>query len=314
MKLSTFLIILIIKVSNCFYCQSIAITIDDVPNTKQFYKDNYESIFLNKLDSLNIPVTIFINEGLLYKTNSTVKNFALLNEWVKKEFVTLGNHTFSHPRYSKVGLDKFSDDITKGESITRELAKKYEKSLKYFRFPFNDLGKDSTQHLEIKNLLLSQNYIITPFTFESSDWMFNYLYEHYFEQNQKEKAKQIAEIYIKKTLEYLDYVDSITTKLYRRKVNHIYLCHDNKLNTDYIEVLVSTLKAKGFSFATLDKIMEDDIYSQPDVYYKKWGISWIYRWMPDHKKRIKLMKQEPDLSDIFNEYKRITESKNKSLY
>jgi hypothetical protein len=41
---------------------SVAITIDDVPNTIKYQMDNFKSILLNKLDSLNIPVAIFVRK------------------------------------------------------------------------------------------------------------------------------------------------------------------------------------------------------------------------------------------------------------
>ena len=77
---------------------NVAITIDDVPNTRQLKTDNFQSQLLDKLDSFNIPVAVFINEGLLYKTDSIARNFELLVDWAKKDFVTLGNQTFGHTR------------------------------------------------------------------------------------------------------------------------------------------------------------------------------------------------------------------------
>lgn len=44
---------------------NVAITMDDVPNTRQFKTDNFQSQLLDKPDSFNIPVAVFINEGLL---------------------------------------------------------------------------------------------------------------------------------------------------------------------------------------------------------------------------------------------------------
>ena len=63
----------------------ISISIDDVPNTRNYERDQFQSLLLNKLDSLQIPASIFINEGLLYKTDSVVRNFDLLNSWLAKE-------------------------------------------------------------------------------------------------------------------------------------------------------------------------------------------------------------------------------------
>ena len=277
---------------------NVCITIDDVPNTKQFQSDNYQSVLLDKLDDENIPIAIFINEGLIYKTDAIAKNFELLTNWIKKDFVLLGNHTFAHSRYSEVGFESFKKDVEKGHYITRELAKKKDKSLSYFRFPYNDLGKDSIQHIRMDSLLKTNNYISTPFTVESSDWMFNYIYNHYLANAEMEKAREIGALYVAKTLSYITFFDSLSTQLYDRKINQIYLCHDNKLNADYLPQIINLLKVQKFEFISLKQALEDPIYQQPNKYYKKWGISWFYRWMNTQTERVKWMKQEPPMHEI----------------
>lgn len=78
-----------------------------MPNTLKFQKDNHHSHLLEILDSLNIPISIFINEGLITRTSDSTKNLTLLEDWIKKEYITVGNHSFSHFRYSDVGYDQF---------------------------------------------------------------------------------------------------------------------------------------------------------------------------------------------------------------
>ncbi len=45
--------------------RSVSITIDDVPNVHLYAADGNSSGLLKKLDSLNLPVAIFVNEGHL---------------------------------------------------------------------------------------------------------------------------------------------------------------------------------------------------------------------------------------------------------
>jgi peptidoglycan/xylan/chitin deacetylase (PgdA/CDA1 family) len=294
-----------------FFCvfgfsqKQVAITIDDVPRTKIFERDNQNAILLNKLDSLNIPVTVFINEGLLYVTSSSSDNYELMNRWVSRDYVTLGNHTFSHSRYSEVGFEKFTHDIDKGDSLLRILCLLHKKDLKYFRFPYNDQGKDSLQHYKIRKYLNEKQYEIAPFTIESSDWMFNYLYEHFLNGNNLKDARKIAEAYIKFTLKYFAYFDSLSIDQYGRQIKQIFLCHDNMINRDYLDVLVHELNLQGYSFISLDKAMKDEVYTQQCNFYKKWGISWFYRWMNSEKQMKELMQGEPDLGEFYKEYKKV---------
>ncbi len=293
-------------------CQKmISITIDDVPNTNRYEKNGYQSVLLKKLDSLEIPIAIFINEGLIYKTDSISKNFELLNNWVQKKYITLGNHSFNHSRYSTTGIHSFSNEIMDGESISRQLAKKHKKPLKYFRFPFNDLGKDSIQHSQIKDFLQEKGYIITPFTIESSDWMYNAVYKHYLGKKDFKKAKEIGEAYLIKTLEYFDFFETLAKEDYQRTINQIYLCHDNKLNADFLPQLITELKKREYKFINLENALTDKVYEQKDNYFKKWGVSWLYRWEATQKERIENMKKEPSTEIITELYEGILKKNNK---
>lgn len=287
--------------------KTVAITIDDIPNTSKFQKDNYQSLFLQQLDSLNIPIAIFINEGLIYKTDAVVKNYSLLHDWINKDWITLGNHTFNHPWYSSIGIDSFKVEVERGEAISQELARVYEKPLKHFRFPFNDLGKDSLQHIQAREFLNSKGYSLTPFTVESSDWMFNYLYEYYLSINDEKQARRIGERYVEQTMTNFKYIDSLTEKQYGRDIRHIYLCHDNSINIGYLPKIIDLLNRRRYTMISLDQALEDPIYQQEDHFYKKWGISWIYRWIEDPQKRMQLMRQEPELDDIQKEYNELVE-------
>ncbi len=282
--------------------RNIAITIDDVPNTRNYLLNGFHSKLLSQLDSLNIPITIFLNEGLLYKTDSISNNLDLYENWIKRNYTTLGNHTFSHLRYSEVVFEQFVTDIENGEKLLKELATTYHKPLIHFRFPYNDLGIDSIQHTKIDSTLRMKNYVSSPFTVESSDWMFNYIYEYYLSQSKFKKAKEIGQLYVSKTIDYIHFFDSLSAQKYGRSINQIYLCHDNTLNADYLNDIILELKKRRFTFISIDDALTDTVYQQENNYYKKWGVSWLYRWMPTQSERLKWMHIEPDISSIEHLY------------
>jgi len=300
-------ILFFILFSAQLYAQKqVAITIDDIPNTKRFQTDRFQSLLLKKLDSLQLPIAIFINEQKIYEVDSVTKNFQLLNDWVKRKYITLGNHTFKHSPYSDVGFTAFTNDIEKGEAITWELAKRYGKPLKYFRFPYNDLGKDSLQHKEIEQYLSKKAYYIAPYTVESEDWIFGDVYEYYLAKNDIANAKSIGEKYVKKTIEFFEFFETLATQQYKRSIRQIYLCHDNALNAEYLPKIVKLLKAKGYTFVSLDEALQDSIYQQQDNYYKEWGVSWLYRWMKSQTEATAIMRKEPSNNEIERLYKEIT--------
>lgn len=274
----------------------VAITIDDVPNTRSAEEFNNQSKLLEELDRKAVPVTIFINEKLIYRGDSIV-NKTILEQWMNRSYVTPGNHTYLHSRYSDVGYDAFSKDILKGEKLTRSLASKQGKELRYFRFPFNDLGKDSAQHVQMQQFLSNNNYISTPFTVETSDWMFGALYEMSLNDGDTTRAMELGEMYVEETIKSFRFFDSLMIAKYGRRIDQIYLCHDNRLNEDYLARLIDRLDAEGYAFISLDEAMKDEVYDQEDTYWKKWGISWCYRWM-NATDRKQAMMSEPNLGGI----------------
>lgn len=282
--------------------RTVSITIDDVPNTRMYQDDNFHSPLLDSLDAMHIPIAIFINEGALGRTNAVARNRELLRNWIARDYITLGNHTLHHARYSAVGIDSFKVEIDSGEILTRMLAGEYHKSLVYFRFPYNDLGKDSIEHRAIADYLQMKKYVLTPYTIESSDYMYNYLYTHLLSMGKREEAAQIGEQYVKFTLQLFDFFDSLATETYKRPVRQVYLCHDNPLNRDYLKILTGKLSQKGYQFTSLSDAMTDPMYSQPDYYYKKWGISWFYRWIADANERRRVIQTEPSMKDINDRY------------
>lgn len=282
--------------------KTISITIDDIPNTAQYYKDNFSAVLLNVLDSLDIPFSIFINEGKVGHNPYVNKNKELLQQWVASEKASLGNHSYSHSRYSDVGYESFVMDIEKGNVLTEEYASENNKEVNYFRFPYNDMGKDQTQHFQIKDYLKASQYSLAPFTVESSDWMFNHVYQYYLEKGETDKAAAIGKMYVSKTLEMVKFYEEMADSLYNRPVKQIYLCHDNALNARYLVEVIRGLKEAGYEIVNFEESLSDPVYQQKDHYYKKWGISWFYRWMDTQEERLAWMKREPDMSTIENTY------------
>lgn len=301
------IVIIIALMSSFTYAQqkTISITIDDVPNTTEYQKNNFNPILLNMLDSLKVPFTIFINENKIKKNEFLDKNKDLLKKWIENKQSIIGNHTYSYSRYSETSFENFVKDIEQGEVFTREFSYGNNKEVKYFRFPFNDMGKDSIQQIQIREYLQSKGYTIAPFTVESSDWMFDAIYRSYLESGKTEKAKSIGKLYVNKTMEMLRHYETISVKLYNRPIKHIYLCHDNAINANYLAEIIERLRKENYEIVSFEESLTDTIYQQENNYYKKWGISWLYRWMNTQQERVECMKQEPDLTEIEKMYQDI---------
>ncbi|WP_090155322.1 polysaccharide deacetylase family protein [Dyadobacter soli] len=289
--------------------RSVAITIDDVPNVHLYAADGNSSGLLKKLDSLNLPVAIFINEGHLKQNASFEQNKKLLESWISKPYITVGNHSYSHENYGETGFEAFSKDVLKGEELTRKMTENAGKKLEYFRFPFNGMGKDSAEQARMHAFLTEHHYISTPFTVESEDWLFTQLYEKALNDGKLEEAKAIGNHYVNLSLKLFDHFDKVAVKVTGKPVKQIYLCHDNRLNTDYLPVLIQKLKEKQYRMISLTEAMGGDAYRLPMHYYGNWGFSWIYRWVKDAGERRSFMQSEPSDKEAQQAYEALTKKK-----
>ena len=136
--------------------------------------------------------------------------------------------------------------------------------------------------------------------------MFDYIYDYYLARNDASKANEIAGKYIAKTMEYFAFFDSLALKIYGRPVNQVYLCHDSRLNADYLPVLLHELQKRKYTFIGFDEALQDPVYRQKDNYHKKWGISWIYRWMKNQEEISVFNKPEPQ-DDSYDLYKKLVQ-------
>lgn len=281
--------------------KKLALSFDDVPNTQPDMAARELPALLRLIDSLQVPAAVFINEGKL-KTIDSVSRKPLLEAWAVHPLISLGNHTNGHERYSTTAPDTFWQSVIEGERLSRPLAQQNDKELRQFRFPFNDLGADSAQQAIIRRKLSAAGYQITPFTLESADWMFDALYRHYLQNQQPEEAKRVGQAFVQHTLKLLQHFDSLSQHSYSRNMNQIYLGHDNLLHVHYLPELIKGFTAAGYRLVSLEEALSDPAYQQKNAYYKKWGISWLYRWMEDPAERRAWMLAEPSLEAIQQEF------------
>lgn len=258
---------------------------------------------LHAINHYTIPVCIFINESRLIKEGETDARIRILRQWLSNPLITPGNHTYSHPNYANMEASAFQDEIIKGEVITKKLLEGTGQTLQYFRFPFNALGRDSITKAVMQDFLKTKNYTSTPFTIESSDYLFNTLYQQALDKNDKTRAKAIADAYINYTITVFEYFEMLSQQLYQRQVPQIFLGHVNAIHADCLLTLIEQLRKKGYTFIDLATALKDNVYKQQDYYAGPYGFSWFYRWETDTQTRKKLLQSQPDPPDeIYQQY------------
>ena len=258
------------------------------------YQQKLMSKLINSLKNNKIPAIGFVNEKKLY-TDGKLNQFQveLLKSWVHNG-LDLGNHTYSHPDYNNVSLDYFTNDLLKGEKITKKILKSKGKTLKYFRHPYLHVGNTKAKADSLKNYLHQHGYIAAPVSIDNEDYLFALAYKRAQEKDDTDLMLKIGHDYINYMEEKLKYFETEAQSLFGRDIKQILLLHASSLNSDYVDSLAIMCRKNKYEFINMDNALKDEVYKTPITVYGKWGISWLDKWAMSAGKKGDFFKGDPE--------------------
>lgn len=260
----------------------IAVTIDDLPvvSTRRDLAARQEITrkLLKHITKAKVPAIGFVNERQLFPNDKRDEaQVDLLRAWLDAG-LDLGNHTYSHPSLHNVPVEKYQEEILKGEPVTKELLAAKNKQMRYFRHPFLHTGLSLEIKAQVGDFLAKHNYTIAPVTIDNADWIFARAYDNAFTKNDKGMMKRIGDAYVPYLDAKMDYWERQSVKILGREVRQTLLLHANSINADYFDDIARMLKKRGYKFVTLEEALKDEAYKLPDTYTRRAGISWLHRW------------------------------------
>jgi peptidoglycan-N-acetylglucosamine deacetylase len=265
--------------------RTLVVTVDDLPGALP--GNDFALGDLKTLQKINrgIPAILkahhawavgFVNERKLQVWGERDARAELLQMWLDAG-LTLGNHTFEHTSFNSATLQKFEDETIRGETVTRVLMKASGQTEKYFRHPYLNTGSTAEAKAAFEQFLKDRNYVIAPVTVEDGDYVFNDVLAQALAKKDKKleaKAKQA----------YLDYVDTVFDYFeqdsqtdFNRLIPQIFLVHDNQINLECLDAVLTKLEKRGYKFISLDEALADPAYATPDLYVGE-GMSWLTKW------------------------------------
>lgn len=260
--------------------REMAITIDDLPEV--FSRDLGEMKDITKrllqaLASRRVPAIGFVNEGKLYVRGEVDERIDLLRMWLDAG-MTLGNHTFSHTRFHTTPLNKYTDDVIRGEVVTRRLMRERGVESLYFRHPFTSTGPTKEAKDSFEAFLKERDYRVAPFTVEHVDYAFNAVYVRAREKRDTELVGRVRAAYLEHLDTACDYMERRSRETLGREPRQILLIHANRINADCLAEMLARLERRGYAFVSLDDALRDEAYRIEDKYVGPMGISWVHRW------------------------------------
>jgi peptidoglycan/xylan/chitin deacetylase (PgdA/CDA1 family) len=261
--------------------RQVAITIDDLPAGSNSMSaatiNEMTSKLLGTLRDQKVPVVGFVNERKLYKLGEVDERIKALRMWLDYGF-ELGNHTFTHMSLNQAGLKAWEDDVIQGENVTRLLLAERKMTLRYFRHPFLDTGRDLGTRRDAEAFLTARGYRIAPVTLDAWDWMYAGVYEDAKQRGDSALQQELVSSYLSYSDQVFAYYEQLSKQLMGYEPKQILLLHANQLEADHIGELIELLRKRGYRFITLGDALSDPAYSLPDTFVGEEGAGWLDHW------------------------------------
>jgi peptidoglycan/xylan/chitin deacetylase (PgdA/CDA1 family) len=274
-----------------------AITFDDLPKSGgiediEGARRTTASI-LRVLKAHKAPAIAFVNEGKLYTGAEIVPDrVALLQSWVDAG-IPLANHTYSHLDINNVTLEKYQDDVVRGERTYTRLQRGLGITERWFRHPFTHTGPTADIKSALNRFLAGRGYRIAPFTIENSDWIFSAAYAKAARAGDEALVGRVRDGYLDYSDTMIGWFETLAKEDFGRDIPQILLIHSNDLHTDALDALLTRIERRGYRWVTLGDAMKDAAYTTPDDFVGPSGPSWLHRWRIA-KKLPPRMPDEPD--------------------
>lgn len=247
--------------------RKVAITIDDGPATGA--GDDLEA-FLRIAKGLRecfvaeqVPAIMFVNERQFHVPGQRDARVAVLEEWLEAG-LDLGNHTYSHPRLENLELWQYTDDIIKGEVITRPLLRSRGKELTWFRYPFLATGRGDTARA-IEEFLAVRGYRIAPVSVDYADYRFAGPYARHLRANETSQAAEYFTVVMQALDAAFARAEQRSMEVLGYELPQTLLIHCNEMNSLTLRTTIQRIRDRGYEFVTLDQAMTDPAYQHPKL-------------------------------------------------
>ena len=239
--------------------KSMAITFDDLPKSNGI-EDSKEragrprpSCACSRLTGAGVA---FVNEGKLYTGAQMVPDrAALLQSWVDAG-IPLANHTYSHLDINNVSLEKYQDDVVRGERTYTRLQRGAGSTERWFRHPSRIPGRRPRSR---RGSIVSFGPGLPRRAVhdENSDWIFSAVYAKAMKAGDEPLAARVREAYLAYSEAMLDWCETLAKEDFGRDIPQILLIHSNDLHTDTLDALLTKIEQRGYRWATLGDAMKD---------------------------------------------------------
>jgi len=231
----------------------IALTFDDAPLGDSQYYTGYKrtKLLIRKLEKAGIDEVAFFVTTKHLSDELAERRLRLYAEAGH----VIGNHTHSHERIHRLGVDTYIGDIRSAHQKLKDLP-----GFKpWFRFPFLDEGRDQETREKIRAALQEMGYRHGYVTVDNYEWYLNQKFQQALMRNRRYDIAALRDAYVDLIWESIAFYDDIAKKTLGRSPKHVLLLHENDLTAMCLQDLVERIRAEGWTIISPTEAYRDPI-------------------------------------------------------
>lgn len=184
----------------------------------------------------------------------------LLESWDTAGHV-VGNHTYTHRRYSGTSFAEFTEDVLRCERVLSHLSE----FRKWLRFPVLDEGNTAEHRDRIRAFMVEHGYRNGHVTIDASDWYIDGRLRRRLEQQPDADTMPYRQFYLDHIWERAQFYDGLSRQVIGRSVRHTVLLHHNVLNGLFLADLIEMFKSKDWTPIDAQDAYEDGVFRATPV-------------------------------------------------
>jgi hypothetical protein len=126
------------------------------------------------------------------------------------------------------------------------------------------------------DLLEQRKYRVAPITVDYKDYMFARAYARNLRAGNTEMAEKIRQAYLNQVDIGSESAEKSSREIFGYELPQILLVHCSEMNSVSLRDSIARMRARGYSFITLQEAMSDPAYQRPDTFVSR-GDSWLER-------------------------------------
>jgi peptidoglycan/xylan/chitin deacetylase (PgdA/CDA1 family) len=249
----------------------ICITFDELPVASTFTETDANYVTSNLLSALKnhkAPAAGFV-------VGSRIDgSYDLLGAWLNDGHL-LGSLTNSHQDLHQLGWEPFIQDLSNGHNALEPMLSGFGQKQRFFRYPFLHYGNDVESKREVNRYLAANDIFVAHATIVVEDYLYNLSLEKLGKEIDSADYLSIRDEYLEHVLDQVIQAEEQAKEVLKRSCRHILLLRANRLNAEFLGDLLTMLEERGYQFISLDKALDDELYSAPEAYFGARGVGYI---------------------------------------